>query len=112
MTWLYLQAITCATNSCQLLRQDIATVYDGITARLVARRIASKVQEQPLDLLDITLSPLRRHAGSFVDDVRASAHLSVEEAWGDDVDSCEVAPLARQTLAQMRDGCFRGVVDL
>lgn len=99
----------CASNEGS--RKSVAAIDERVTACLIRRGITGEVEEETLDLLDVTLSAKRRHAVCLVDDTRASTQLCLEESWTDNVDSSKFPPLPRERLAHMGDGSLGRVVD-
>lgn len=97
---------------CFTLHKHIPAIDNGVTSSLIGRSIACQVQEKSLNFLHVTHTSQRGHTVRFVDAQRRSAHLGVEEARRDYVDSCKVAPFAGQTLTEMIHRGFRRVVDL
>lgn len=93
-------------------RQDIATINDRVTASLVGRSIAGKIEVQSLDLLHVALASKRSHSICFVNNTGSCTHLCIKEAGGHNIDSCEFSPLSSKALSEVVDCGLRGVVDL
>ena len=79
---------------------------------MVAAGVAGQIQIQSLDFSDIALSSHRCHAVGFIDDTLRCAHLGVEKARRDDVDTGELAPFSGKRFAQVGHGSLCRIVDL
>lgn len=100
------------SNTILVLNKYISAIDDRVASCLIRRSIARQVQEQSLDLFDVTHTSQRSHTICFIDAERRGTHLCVKETGRDNVDSSKISPLSRQTLSEMVDRSLRRVVDL